>query len=322
MCIEQRPFIKSMTWILLTAGAQFINAIVAIVDKYLVTDEKAIPKPFVYAFYSCLVTSFWLVVYGFGFIPGLADYGFPQLSNIELPTIQVLGMSFLAAYTFFMALVSLYAALRNADASDIMPVIGAVSAISTFGMSYLFLGARISPTFIIGIILLATGTFLVSRVRLNKKSNILTIFHSGIFFALHYIAMKGLFQETSFDDGFFWSRVAFVLFALSLLLVPSYLKLITNQTQSTSKSTGFLVFGNKILAGVASFMILKATDWGDVAVVQALDGLKFVFIFIIGVIAGRWLPESAGESGYTRRTLVRKFLYVVIISAGFIVLFI
>lgn len=311
-----------MTWILLTAGAQFVNAVVAIVDKYLVTDEKALPRPFVYAFYSCLVTSFWLVVFLFGFIPGLSSYGFPSLSNVELPTIQVLGMSFLAAYTFFMALVSLYAALKNADASDIMPVIGAISAISTFGMSYLFLGSRISPTFILGIILLASGTLLVSQISLRKRSTVLTVIHSGIFFALHYIAMKGLFQETSFDDGFFWSRIAFVLFALSLLLVPSYLNLITSQTKSTSKRTGALVFANKILAGVASFMILKATDWGDVAVVQALDGLKFVFILIIGVFVGRWLPESAGETGYTKNTLIRKFLYVAIICVGFVILFI
>ena len=43
------------------------------------------------------------------------------------------------------------------------------------------------------------------------------------------------------------------------------------------------MFVNKILAGIAAFMLLKATDWGDVAVVQALDGLKFVFILIFSI---------------------------------------
>ena len=309
-----------MTWIILATAAQFLNAIVALVDKYLVTDEDALPRPFVYAFYSCLVTGFWVVIYFLGFIPGLDNLGMPQFSNVQAPTIQVVGMSFLAAYTFFMALVSLYDGLKHADASDIMPVIGAVSAISTFGMSYLFLGARLSPNFIWGIALLAVGTLLVSQVRFTPSVALHTV-HSGIFFALHYIAMKGLFLETSFDDGFFWSRISFVLFALTLLLVPAYYEKIKKQTKSTSKKTGILVFSNKILAGVAAFMLLKATDWGDVAVVQALDGLKFVFILGFSMVLGSRIPTSAGENDHDVRTIVRKFLYVAVICIGFVILF-
>ena len=309
-----------MSWILLTTAAQFVNAVVAIIDKYLVTDEKALPRPFVYAFYSCIVTGFWVVIYFLGWIPGLEKYGFPQLSNVETPTIQVVGMSILAAYTFFIALVSLYNALKHADASDVMPVIGAISAISTFGMSYLFLETRLAPNFIWGIVLLAIGTFLVSQVRFTSSIALHTV-HSGLFFALHYISMKGLFQETSFDDGFFWSRICFVLFALSLLLVPVYFDKIKQQTKNTTRKIAILVFSNKIMAGVASFMILKATDWGDVAVVQALDGLKFVFILIISLLIGKYIPVAAGENEHDIKTIFRKFLYVAIICIGFIILF-
>ena len=310
-----------MAWIILAACAQFLNAIVAIVDKFIVSDEKTLPRPFVYAFYSCLVTGFWGVIYLASFIPGLEQFGAPQLSNVQSPSIQVVGMSFLAAYTFFMALVSLYDALRHADASDVMPVIGAVSAISSFGMSYLFLDIRVAENFIWGIVLLASGTLLVSQVRLTPKIALNTV-HGGIFFALHYITMKGLFIETSFDDGFFWSRVGFVVFALSLLLVPVYLEKIAAQTKATTRKAGAIVLGNKILAGVAAFMLLKATDWGDVAVVQALDGLKFVFILFLGLIFYRFLPDAAREDVVDMDTVLRKLLYVVIISVGFIILFV
>lgn len=309
-----------MTWIFLAAGAQFINAIVAILDKFIVSDEKLLPRPFVYAFYSCLVTSAWGLIYFLGFIPLLGDLGVPQFKNVVTPTIQVVGMSFLAAYTFFMALVSMYDGLKHADASDVMPVIGAVSAIATFAMGYVFLDVRLTHNFVWGIALLATGTFLVSQVRFTRKV-VLNTLHSGLFFALHYIAMKGLFLETSFDDGFFWSRVGFVLFALSLLLVPVYFQKITEQTKATSAKAGMLVIATKIFAGVAAFMLLKATDWGEVAVVQALDGLKFVFILIISVLVGRYLPVSAGENDMSAKTITRKVVYVIIISIGFIILF-
>lgn len=309
-----------MAWLLLAAAGQFLNAVVAVLDKFIVSDEHVLPRPFVYAFYSCLITGGWILVYLLGWIPGLSSIGAPSFSNIQSPTIQVVGMSFLASYTFFMALVSMYSALKQADTSDVMPVIGAVSAIATFGMVHLFLGAELTSNFIWGIALLVTGTLLVSQLEFTRTIALNTV-HSGLFFALHYIAMKGLFMETSFDDGFFWSRIGFVLFALSLLLIPAYYEKIFNQTKTTSPKAGLLVISTKMLAGVAAFMLLKATDWGDVAVVQALDGLKFVFIILISVLIGRFIPVTAGENAIDASTIIRKTLYVAIISIGFVILF-
>lgn len=309
-----------MTWLLLATAGQFINAIVAVVDKYLVTEKTAMPRPFVYAFYSCLITGSWLLIFFAGFFPGLTAIGVPSFTNVQVPTLSVVGMAFLAAYTFFMALVSLYNALSKADASDVMPVIGAVAALSSFGMTYLFLDHNLTENFIWGGLLLIVGTGLVSQVQFTQSILLYTI-HSGLFFALHNIAMKGLFLETSFDDGFFWSRVAFFLFALSLLLVPTYYDKIVGQTRETSSSTGLLVLTNKVMAGVAAFMLLKATDWGEVSVVQALDGLKFVFILLISFLVGRFTPLTAGENRFDFKTLIRKAMYVSIISIGFVILF-
>ncbi len=309
-----------MSWLLLTTIGQFINAIVAFLDKYIVSDEKALPKPFVYAFYSCLLTGFWLVIYFLGYIPILADIGFPTLENVEKPTIQIVGMAFLAAYTFFMALVSMYEALRKAEAVNVMPVIGTISALATMGMSYLFLDITLNSNFIWGIIVLALGTLLVAQ-SIPKRDIILNLIHSGVFFALHYITMKGLFLETNFDDGLFWSRVGFVLFALSLLLVPVYFDRISGQTKTTTAKTGFLVILTKVLAGVAAFLILKATDLGEVSVVQALDGLKFVFILIITVLFSSLLPTTVVKSETRPNEIFRRILYVAVISVGYFILF-
>ena len=230
-----------MNWILLATLGQFMNAIVAVLDKYIVSDEKVMPRPFVYAFYSCLLTGFWAVIFFIGLIPPFAALGVPSFTNVEFPTIQVISMAFLSAYTFFMALVSMYDALRKSDASVVMPIVGTISALSAFGLSYLFLGASLTQGHIIGVIMISLGTLLVART-IPTWSVVLHVIHSGVFFALHYIVMKGLFMETSFDDGFFWSRVSFVLFALSLLMVPVYWDKIKEQTKTTTKKnrrTGF-----------------------------------------------------------------------------------
>ncbi len=309
-----------MAWILVATLGQFLNAIVAFLDKYIVTDERAMPRPFVYAFYSCLLTGGWIIIFILGSIPGLSAIGVPHPSNIELPSIQVVSMAFLTGYTFFMALVSMYTALQKSEAINVLPVIGAVSAIATFGMNYLFLGVTLTSNFIFGIVILSLGTLLVAQT-LPRLETVVHVIHSGLFFALHYITMKGLFLETSFDDGFFWSRLGFVLFALSLLLVPAYYHKIVERTSGTSMATIVLVVVTKIIAGVAAFLLLKATDWGDVAVVQALDGLKFVFILLITLFFGALLPDSAVEHTSRPKEVMRQFAYVAVIVVGYILLF-
>lgn len=309
-----------MSWILLATAGQFLNAIVAIFDKYIVSDEAVLPRPFVYAFYSCLVTGAWVLVFFIGLIPGLAATGVPSFANIQTPSLQVVAMSFLAAYTFFIALVSMFDALKRADASNTMPIIGSVSALSSFGLSYLFLDIQPHDNFIVGVVLLSVGTLLVAQT-LPRKSVILNVLHSGMFFALHYITMKGLFNETNFDDGFFWSRIGFVVFAVSLLMVPEYYNKIVSQTKDTSKKAGGIVLGAKVLAGIAAFMLLKATDMGSVSVVQALGGLQYVFILIATVLFARWLPKAATDKDTRPQVFFRKILYVLVILVGFFVLF-
>ncbi len=309
-----------MSWLFLATIGQFIGAVVVFLDKYIVSDGKVLPRPFVYAFYSCLLTGFWVVIYLFGYIPGFASLGVPTFAGIEKPTIQVLGMSFLAGYTFFMAIVSFYDALKRAEAVNVMPVVGAVSALTTMAMSYFFLETTLSPNFIWGIAILIIGTLLVSQA-MPEKYTMMVVVHSGFFFGFHYITMKGLFMETSFVEGFFWSRIGLVLFALSLLMVPTYYKKITERTKEATKRTGVLVLFAKILAGISAFLLLLATDKGDVTVVQALDGLKFVFILFITVIFSSLLPDNVAKTETRPKEVMQQVLYVILVVVGFFILF-
>ncbi len=310
-----------MNWILLAVIAQFLNALVALIDKRIVSDEKVIMRPFVYAFYTCLIAGAWILVYAISLLPfSFWGIGLPSFSNVEKPTLEVVALSFLAAYTFFTGLVSMFTGFKEADASDVVPVVGATSAVASFGLGYFFLGTALSHNFILGIVLLSIGTFLVSRFHFSYKIALISI-HAGLFFALHYVSIKGLFMVTTFDNAFFWSRVAFMFYALSLLLVPSFLEKITKHADSATKQTGFLILANKILAGISTVLILKATDLGDVAVVQALGGLQFVFILLLGIFVSiRPTKVPMGEV-LRHETILQKAMFVAVITLGFLVLF-
>lgn len=311
-----------MHWITLAVIAQFLNAVVAILDKRIVSDEKMVPQPFVYAFYTCLLSGVWVAVYLLSLLPfSFAGFQVPSFGNVMFPTFDVALLAFGGAATFFVGLVTMFTAFKGSDASDVVPVVGATSAIASLGFAYLFLETPIVPHFWAGATILAIGTFLVSRYHFNFKTALIAIY-SGIFFALHYVTIKGLFLTTSFDDGFFWSRIAFMLFAVMLLLVPAYARRITAQTKATSSKTGAFIFVNKLLAGIATIFILKATDWGDVAVVQALGGIQYLFVFILGLYC-TFLPQTNGYCEvYNRDSILRKALFVTVIALGFLVLFI
>lgn len=312
-----------LSWISLAVIAQCINAVVAVADKYIVTSKKVVPQPFVYAFYTCIFAGIWVLVFAAGILPFpfIHQMGVPSLYNISVPTLDVAALALLSSYTFFIALVSLYSSLRESDASDVVPVVGAVSAIVSFGLSYFFLGTRLTPNFVLGLTLLSVGTFLVSHLRFSWKTA-LTSLHAGIFFAIHYVALKGLFNETSFDNGFFWSRMTFFVVALSMLLIPKLFIKIHTQTKSTSKRSGFLILGTKVLAGIGSILLLKATAQGSVAIVQALGGLQFVLILLFGLFFGHKTPKEYGENIKHTHEIYHKVAFVAMITIGFFVLFV
>jgi uncharacterized membrane protein len=104
-------------------------------------------------------------------------------------------------------------------------------------------------------------------------------------------------------------------------MVPVYLDKIKEQTKTTTKKTGILVLSAKVLAGVSAFLILKATDWGDVSVVQALDGVRYVFILFITAVFAHWLPASATDRDTRPQVFVRRLLFTIVIIAGFFALF-
>ncbi len=310
-----------MNWIILAVVAQFLNALVVLIDKHIVTDEKAIMRPFVYAYFTCLISGLWIIIFLISLLP-FSFWGvpLPSLANVIKPSLEVVALSFLAAYTFFTGLVSMFTALKESDASNVIPVVGATSAIASFGLGYFFLNTELSHNFTLGIILLSVGTFLVSRFHFSYKTALIAV-HAGIFFALHYVAIKGLFLVTTFDNAFFWSRAAFMFYVLSLLLVPSFLEKIKKHSGTTTRKTGYLILASKVLAGVSTILILKATDLGDVAVVQALGGLQFVFILLLGIFFTiRPQKVPVGEILH-HDTILQKAVFVAVIALGFLVLF-
>lgn len=307
-----------MSWLSLTIIAQILNSFVAVLDKYLVT-SKRITTPILYVFYTGALTFLGILIY----IPSLIypSTDLPKFSNITLMSPMLFLILIIASISQLIALWALFSSLKRNDASDVVPVIGSLSALFALIIGYLFLQVSLAPHFTIGFGLLVLGTLLISHLRFNKKAFYFTLL-AGFCFALYSILLKEVLIRTSFDTGFFW--VSIFVTGLSFALLYSKRVNLTFHTQRKErhiKATSFILLGNKIIAGIAGILLIKAIEVGEVSIVQALGGLQFVFLFLIAVIIGPLTPLDFGEN-IKRKDLYSKLIAISIIFVGFVLLFI
>jgi len=308
------------TWLLIIVIAQFFYAVAAIVDKFIITSKK-VSKPFIYAFYVTILSALPIFLFFFGSLGlEIGGFQFPSIENVSRPSLSLISMALVAAFAGFNGLVSMYSALREADASDVVPVVGSVSAVGALLLSYLVLDDTLTGNFMIALGFLVLGTALISRLRFNKKVLLFTL-HAGFLFALKATVIKKMFVDTSFDQAFFWTRIGLVIFIISLLLVPRYLGKIKHNTKKTKASGGLWVLGNAVIGGIAAFLTLKAIDLGNVTIIQALGGIQFIILILISFFFGKMTPEKCGENN-SIKDIVQKVVSVTLVIIGFYFLFI
>lgn len=293
------------TWIGLVVLAQLINAAIVLVDKYVLLSKDGIGKPTVYAFYVSLLSGVVLVLVPFGVV--------------TWPSALVIWLSVNIALCYIASIILLYSALKVMRASDAVPVVGGVAAIVTLVAAYWGLRQDLPQTFLFAFVLLTVGTLFISHFRFNRES-FSYVFMSGLLFGASAFLFKLLFMQTSFMNGFFWSRMANVLGVLILLLVPDIYESIKERFRHAPRGTKWIVIGNKAMGGLAFVLILLAIKLGDVAVVNAMSGLQFVFLLTFAYLFADTFPEIfKGEIHHHR--FPHKLFGIIFIALGLVVLF-
>lgn len=294
-----------MLWLYLALIAQFLNAAVILLDRFLVK-SKTIQRPAVYAFYVGMLSGVVVILWPLGFV--------------RPPTLEVVWLSVVIAAAYILSILFLYKSLKLGEASDVAPVTGAVSAIATFVFSIVFLNSGLPTNFFIGFVLLVVGTALMSHLRLGGKAASYAII-SGVMFGLSSVFVKIIFTKTDFLDGFFWSRMANVAGALMLLVWPANFRAIRDSIFKSSRSTKSLILANKALAGFAFLLILLAIKLGEVSLVSAMSGMQFVFVLLFAVIFTKRIPKFFSETVHLHDVLWHKFVSTMLIVIGFFLLF-
>ncbi|MEK7168073.1 MAG: EamA family transporter [Patescibacteria group bacterium] len=295
-----------MTWLLIAIFAYFLNAVAVTVDKFLI--EKKIPNPAVYAFFISVLSLLAVVIAPFGF----HLYSFNQII-----------IALLAGILFAFALLFMFKALSRNEASRISPFMGGLQPIFIFILAFFFLGEALAPNAFLAFILIILGTVVISwqKGKMDKTSYLFALI-STLLFAVSYTVNKYAFVNQDFISGFVWTRIGAFLGALLIILPPKNLKAVIKEFKKPKKGARPLFLIGQI-CGALSFILINyvIAISPSVAVVNALQGLQYVFLLLIVLFLAKKFPKILEEK-FALKVLIQKIIAIALLLIGLILLFV
>ncbi len=317
-------------FIFIAIFSYFLNAGVYVADKFLLS--KQVHSSIVYAFYVGIwsVGNFALLLF-----------------SPWLPTWGQLWLDLAAGFLFLFTLVFWYKALHQSEATRVVPIVGALTPIFSFVFSYLFLGATLSVQEFFAFALLIAGGILISikrtRVYIFRETvercktvacNSFTRVSAGLrptsrllinsviaaaCFAAYFVFIKYIYSHTGqpFIGAFVWSRLGSFIGVLAILLVPAWRKLIVQSKTVEKRSKKQLAFflGVRLAAAAAFIMLNWSISLGDVAVINALQGVQYMFLLLIVIVLGEKFPKLMNEE-IGGNVMLQKFIGVLLVGMG------
>jgi len=300
-----------MTWLLVTISAYFLLAVVFLIDKYLLSKE--IPNPVLYSFFIGLSGVLLLPLIPF------IDFVIPNIPHIIL--------SFLAGVSSVAGLYWFFKALKDFEASRVVPAVGGLVPLFSFFFVYIFsLGKEtLSLPGVIAFALLVAGSFLITLEKgksITLKSLKLCLI-SSFFYALSFVLAKYVYLSQPFLSGLVWIRIGGVLMALAFfILFPDLKKEIFKKKIAVKNRTAGLFIGNQIAGaggGLLQNWAIALAPLAYVSIISALQGVQYVFLLIITVFLSLKLPQIIKEE-IDRKTLLQKAVAILLIGGGLFLL--
>jgi len=305
-----------MSWLTIAIGAYFLTAVNSIIDKFLL--RRSIPSPLAYSFYVGLFSAFVIILIPF--------------FGLEWPGLYQFSVALTVGAIYLFALIAFFYALKKDEASRVVPLVGAMTPVFILIMSHLFFGGKVSMNDFTVMSFLVMGGFLISYkkdihcgiLEFKKYSCVQGLQFSilaSFFFAIFFVLAEYVFSHQDFMSGFIFTRLGSFALALLLLLVPFYKRAIQKTTKRVGKGAGGLFVANKTLAGVAFLLVNYAiASGGNPALVNALEGVKYIFVLAIALVLSLKFPNIIRER-ISVPDIIQKSSAIVLIFFGIFLLF-
>ena len=318
-------------WLLIATTSYFINAGVYVADKFLLS--KRIHSSIAYAFYVGIWSIFNFLLF---LIPG----------SFFKPTLQEFGLDLIAGMLFLVTLVFWYKALHQSEATRVVPIVGALTPIFSFLLSYIFLGESLGERELLAFVVLIQGGVLISikhtRIYIAEEAierfrnifgNLLGGVHaqyrptrrlvfnsiiSAFFFASYYVLIKYVYMTQPFVGGFVWSRLGSFIGVILIFMVPTWRKQIKEHRGETAGTKNMAFFLSvRILAALAFIMLNWAISFeaSNVALINSLQGAQYLFLILLVLFLSSRFPRIMQEE-LGGGVLVQKVIGATLVTTG------
>lgn len=299
-------------WLIITLIGYAAAAVVSVLDKFILSNEKVSPLRFV--FYSTIFVAPLFLLTPWAQLP-IGWNGW-------------LG-AILVGFGFAGGLWTMYLGIAKSEISHIGPLIGGAIPLFILLFSKIFLGEIISSRQLVAILLLAFGSLLISSEYTSKKQGIHKAIMWGIvaaiLFAISHVAAKYLYNQIGFFGGFVWGRGFTGLFGILLLFVPGFWKDLFKRRHfqlpkpKHTIASLTLIATDKILAVISLILIQYAIFLGSVTVVNALAGVQYAFLLVLVGVMSKFFPKRFREE-YSKVEIIQEIISVIIIAVGLVFL--
>ncbi len=279
-------------WFIAAVAAYFLGALTAVLDKFLL-GSKRISAPIVYAFY--------MAVFGL-FVVFFMPFRFAWISPHEI------GVNFLGGAIYIYSLLAIYLAISRSRASQVLPLIGAVTPVAAYFISLFLAREHLGLNELGGVAILIIGGLLISFDLPLKKGQ------RKLFDGFYFSVLAGILTAAAFSvlqigyqggegflNGFIWSRFGAMLGAVTFFLHPVWRRQIwaslgnLRHTRKDNLQTGYLFVLNKSLGGAASLLLNLAIVTGSVTLIESLVSLQYVFVMLLAFVFQRFFPAIFQE---------------------------
>ena len=286
-------------------------AIVAMGDKALLVGPLKTPETY--------ATSVGLL--GTLLLLGIPFLGFPVPQGAW-------WIAMIAGASFIIALIPYYRGIRDFEVSRIVPATGGLVPIATFLFVFLMLPEARSIDILTGV---AFVTLVFGLVLLSKEKGItfsgavlLRAFLASLFFGGSFALLKVAYSLMSFWGGLLWYQLgsiacAVVIWMLSPVVRGDIRSFFGKKNEKAQRSRApFLFFGVQGLSAGASLLQSAAIYVAPPrysAFVNALQGVQYAFIVILGYLFSKYLAGAFRE-----KITVNKIIGIVLIVVGVAIL--
>lgn len=284
-------------------SAYFLNSIAVLVDKFLLT--KQIKNPLIYIFYFSVYSSVFILAVPF----------------IHLPNSQVIALASLSTLAWASGAYFMFSVLQIGQASRVIPVIGTL--IPLILLIFALGNHTVNQTQILAVLSLVLGLIFLSMPYLQGEFMLKEIYCevlAAILFALSYLLIREAYLRDTFIPVFVWSRLIFIPIGLGIFSFPKIRRIILGKHREAPKfsifsKSGLLFITGQACGGGAELLLSFSIFLANPVVVNSLQGVQYVFLFIFSLILSKKFPQVYKES-LSKLILLGKVVGISFIGYG------